>query len=242
MKTKEFNARYFKKSFTASNQATYTGAGTDEFYTVTISNGNKKLLPNENVKYIIFNLLAVVTCPYRTAHCEQFCYAKKAETGPRAKSVVPCRSANYEASKTTGFVPAMISLIEDTIKKPSYKDGKKIVIRIHESGDFYSQEYFNKWLEIANHFKNNNKLVFVAYTKSVDFIHDVPANMVIRFSIWDDTEPAAIEKANALNLPIYTAVETFTDEPKRMQCDCVNCSTCFKCYNAKFELLKCEIH
>lgn len=231
----KFSARYFKRTFTETLGTTAT-----KNYTITISNGNLKLQPNSNVKYIVFNLLAVVTCPFRTAHCEGACYALKAERN--YLDCRPCRERNLDATKTAGFVPNMIELIEETTRRPSYKNGKKIVIRIHESGDFYSQAYFNKWLKIAEHFQDNKKLVFVAYTKSVNFVHDIPFNMVIRYSVWDDTEPDQIAKANSLGLPIYTAVNKFQDEPQREKCDCINCSTCFKCFNNKFDILKCEIH
>ena len=233
-------ATYYKRSFTTQNGYTATGSANIAQYTITVSNGNKKLISNNNVRYIVWNIPAVVTCPFRTAACEHSCYARKAERN--YPGCLPCRYANLDASKEKAFIDNMIALIEDLLNKPSYRNSKKIVYRIHESGDFYSQEYFNKWLKIADHFRNNKKLVFVAYTKSVNFVHDVPANMVIRYSIWDDTEPEQIAKANALNLPIYTAVDKFTNEPKREQCDCINCSTCFKCFNAKFDLIKCEIH
>lgn len=237
----KFSARYFKRTFTETLGTTATGTAATEDYTITISNGNLKLQPNGNVKYIIFNLLAVVTCPFRTAACERSCYARKAERN--YPDCTPCRERNLDATKTAGFVPNMIELIEETIKRPSYKNGKKIVVRIHESGDFYSQVYFNKWLKIAEHFQDNKKLVFVAYTKSVNFIPaSRPDNMVIRYSVWDDTEPDQIAKANSLGLPIYTAVDKFQDEPQREKCDCINCSTCFKCFSNKFDILKCEIH
>ena len=233
-------AIYYKRSFTVSNGYTATGNANVEQYTITVSNGNKKLVSDNNVRYIVWNIPAVVTCPFRTTACEHSCYARKAECS--YPSCLPCRYSNLDASKEKAFIDNMIAMIEDLLSKPSYKACKKIVYRIHESGDFYSQEYFSKWLKIAKHFRDNKKLVFVAYTKSVNFVHDVPANMVIRYSIWDDTEPEQIAKANALNLPIYTAVDKFTNEPKRMQCDCINCSTCFKCFNAKFDIIKCEIH
>jgi hypothetical protein len=35
-------------------------------------------------------------------------------------------------------------------------------VRVHESGEFYSQEYVNKWYEIAKHCPN---VTFYAYTK-----------------------------------------------------------------------------
>ena len=233
-------ATYYKRTFTVSNGTTLTGSANVATYTITVSNGNKKLVSNNNVRYIVWNIPAVVTCPFRTALCEGSCYARKAERN--YPGCLPCRYANLDASKEKAFIDNMIALISDLLKRPAYKNCKHVVYRIHESGDFYSQEYFNKWLAIAKHFENNKKLVFVAYTKSVSFVHDIPQNMVIRYSIWADTEPEQIAKANAMGLPVYTAVDRFTDEPKRVQCDCVNCSTCFKCFNNKFDLLKCEIH
>ena len=233
-------ATYYKRTFTATNGTTATGAANIGTYTITISNGNKKLVSDHNVRYIVWNIPAVVTCPFRTAACEHSCYARKAEKN--YPGCLPCRYNNLDASKEKAFISNMIALIQDILSRPSYRNCKHIVYRIHEAGDFYSQEYFNKWLKIAEHFQDNKKLVFVAYTKSVNFVHDIPANMVIRYSIWNDTEPEQIAKAAALNLPIYTAVDKFQNEPQREKCACINCSTCFKCFNNKFELLKCEIH
>ena len=233
-------ATYYKRTFTTTNGTTATGTANIGTYTITASNGNKKLVSDHNVRYIVWNIPAVVTCPFRTAACEHSCYARKAEKN--YPDCLPCRHNNLDASKEKAFISNMIALIQDIINRPSYRNCKHIVYRIHESGDFYSQEYFNKWLKIAEHFQDNKKLVFVAYTKSVNFVHDIPANMVIRYSIWNDTEPEQIAKAAALNLPIYTAVDKFQNEPQREKCACINCSTCFKCFNNKFELLKCEIH
>lgn len=52
--------------------------------------------------------------------------------------------------------------------------------RIHESGDFYNQEYLNKWIQIA---RNNPYTWFLAYTKNwlLDF-SKVPNNLTIRYS------------------------------------------------------------
>lgn len=44
-----------------------------------------------------------------------------------------------------------------------------------------------------------------------------------------------------MGLPIYTAVESFTNEPKKERCECVDCGHCRKCWSA-IEMLKCEIH
>ena len=123
---------------------------------ITLSHGNKKLVSHENNALLIWNLPAVITCPYRTAHCEGLCYAKKSETA--YPETLPARMRNLEISKNPDFVERMIFTIKTELSRPSNKN-RKIVFRIHESGDFYNMTYVKKWLEIMNYFKNNKKIV-----------------------------------------------------------------------------------
>ena len=60
-------------------------------------------------------------------------------------------------------------------KKPTH-------VRIHDSGDFYSPLYLQKWIDIA---KDNKSVIFYAYTKSIKFFVEgltVPKNLKIIFS------------------------------------------------------------
>ena len=216
---------------------------------VPLSEGNKKLKATDSVKFLIWNLPSVSTCPYRTALCEKFCYAKKSERV--YPDVLPSRQKHMEISKGAEFVERMTFTIESYLLKPSYKNAKKIVVRIHESGDFYNQRYANNWLEIAEHFKTDKRVVFMAYTKSIGFFSNniysdirkpIPNNMVVRFSVWDDTKPDYIALAERWDFPIYTAVEEFTKEiPSQNRCRCKDCATCGKCWS-KTKTLVCEIH
>ena len=56
-------------------------------------------------------------------------------------------------------------------------------VRIHASGDFFNQSYFDMWLELC---KNNPKVEFWAYTKSIQYwinrINDIPNNLVLTAS------------------------------------------------------------
>ena len=61
-------------------------------------------------------------------------------------------------------------------------------VRIHDSGDFYSVDYLNKWVQIA---KDNKDVIFYAYTKSIPFFKLtkemntnflLPKNLIIIFS------------------------------------------------------------
>ena len=125
-------------------------------------NGNKKLKNNETTRFMIWNLPSVITCPYRTALCEKSCYAQKAERV--YPQVLPSRERNLEESKQEDFVENMIFTIEKHLVSKAFQ-GKKTVFRIHESGDFYNINYARKWVEIAKHFENDKRIIFLAYTK-----------------------------------------------------------------------------
>lgn len=216
---------------------------------VNLSEGNSKLIPNKDTKFLIFNLPSKVTCPFATEHCKKFCYAVKSET--MYPSVLPSRQKHLEESKQSDFVEKMVFTIESHLMRPSYKNAKKIVVRIHESGDFYNQTYADKWLRIAEHFKNNKKVVFMAYTKSICFLANnvysdnrkyIPSNMVVRFSVWDDTKDDYKWMAERWDFPTYSAVDKFTkDIPSQNRCLCRDCAKCGKCWN-KTKNIVCEIH
>jgi hypothetical protein len=54
-------------------------------------------------------------------------------------------------------------------------------LRIHDSGDYYSPAYLEKWLQIA---RNNPQTKFYSYTKSVPLFENVelPENFDVIFS------------------------------------------------------------
>lgn len=56
-------------------------------------------------------------------------------------------------------------------------------VRIHAAGDFFNQDYFNMWVEIA---KENPNIEFWAYTKSLKYwinrINDIPKNLILTAS------------------------------------------------------------
>lgn len=130
-----------------------------------LSSENRKLVPSEESNFFIWNLPAVKTCPNRTALCEKYCYARKAEKC--YPEVLPARTDNFQMSKLPTFENDMTEFILDRAKKMRKH---VLIVRIHESGDFYNQEYTNKWLRIiANVQENcpkNKTVIFIAYTKS----------------------------------------------------------------------------
>lgn len=114
---------------------------------IVVGKGNTKT----HDSILIFNLPAIKTCP-NCSQCASSCYAMKAERN--YPSVRGSRQSNWDSSKRPCFVPRMVELIN--------RSGLKVV-RVHESGDFYSQEYADKWSRIAALCPN---VKFFAYTKS----------------------------------------------------------------------------
>lgn len=110
-----------------------------------------------------------LTCPFAD-ECVKFCYARKGAY--IWSNVKPAFEKRYELSKTDDFVNAMYHEISK--KKPDY-------IRVHDSGDYYSKEYLQKWIDIANLFP---EVKFYSYTNSVAMLKSVslPDNFDVIFS------------------------------------------------------------
>ena len=110
-----------------------------------------------------------LTCPFADK-CVKYCYAQKgAYTWGNVK---PAFERRYEISKQDDFVEIMI---EEIVKK------KVDYLRVHDSGDYYSNEYIYKWFAIANALPH---VRFYSYTKSIPLFLDkkIPENLDIIFS------------------------------------------------------------
>ena len=110
-----------------------------------------------------------LTCPFAD-ECVKFCYAKKGAY--IWSNVQPAFEKRYQLSKTDKFIQAMSN--EIIKKKPDY-------IRVHDSGDYYSREYLDKWLKIS---AIHTDVRFYSYTNCVQMLKDVdlPNNYDIIFS------------------------------------------------------------
>ena len=111
------------------------------------------------------------TCPF-AGGCQKYCYAQKGNY-TRFPIVQELMEQKYLLSKQDNFNTLMNEEIAK--KKPTH-------VRIHDSGDFYSVKYLNKWVTIA---KDNKSVIFYAYTKSIKFFTEgltVPTNLKIIFS------------------------------------------------------------
>ena len=94
------------------------------------------------------------TCPAATA-CKAVCYAKQGRYVMGA--AVTNRLDNLDESQAPAFVANMIKSLRSA---RSFN-----VIRVHDSGDFYSQEYLDRWYAVARALPDK---IFYAYTKRMD--------------------------------------------------------------------------
>ena len=110
-----------------------------------------------------------LTCPF-AKDCVKYCYAQKGAY--IWGNVSPAFEQRYEATKKDDFVEVMGAAIRK--KKVDF-------LRIHDSGDYYSPAYLEKWLQIA---RNNHQTKFYSYTKSVPLFEGVelPENFDVIFS------------------------------------------------------------
>jgi hypothetical protein len=187
--------------------------------------GNKKL-PKQT---LIFSLPAVSTCPgafaqgcglMRSGVEMGHCYALKAQR--MYPSVKVSRGRNLDATKWDGFIGLAAAAIGEAIARRGITK-----VRIHESGDFYSQAYFEAWSLIARMFPG---VTFYAYTKSIrlDF-SSRPANFVLLLSddkgIWTGDHDRF---DRVFRVDAHVAGGDWHAVPNVFVCgqDCTNCDAC----------------
>lgn len=142
-----------------------------------LSAGNHKLAK----EILVWNLNRKQTCPGQTEWCDKHCYEKKAYRYP---DVRPSRNKKLVLSTKDEFIKAVV----EEIKR---KRNPVLGLRIHGGGDFYSQEYINKWFEIIREFP---EIAFKANTRS--WMYDYtgkPENLKLRYSVDNTTSLRSIE-------------------------------------------------
>ncbi len=230
------------------------------FTPALIPHGNGKLLDyddpetGEKFRYAQFNTRAIEDCPFRSEGCEAVCYATKGNH--QFPSVKESRSRSYETSKRNDFPALMEYTIRYHMTTKRYK-GNVMIIRIHESGDFYSLQYLRKWIQIWKDLENE-PVLFVFYTKSFPFflmLTEEEKNVIRRMmkagklamnlSI-DDTTDAKQKVAYLDMVAAFPLANTYRVTEKVSatddKCDCSNCAKCGACNNARGKEKVVEIH
>lgn len=231
------------------------------FTSSLIPHGNGKLLDFDNletgekIRYAQFNTRAIEDCPFRSEGCEAVCYATKGNH--MFPSVIESRIRSYEVSKKENFSETMTYTIRYLLKTKRYRDAI-MLIRIHESGDFYSLQYLKKWVRIWARFNYTKKVRFVFYTKSFMFFlmlteeeKTIIRNMMkagtlsINLSL-DDTTTTEQKIAYLKMLKEFPLCNTYRVTEKVTEkddkCDCANCAKCGACNTASGKEKVVEIH
>ena len=126
------------------------------------------------------------------------------------------RFINSWASLQNNF----ISLINEDLKKYKLK-----YVRIHESGDFYNQDYLNKWFTIA---KMNPEKIFYCYTKTNLNFKNKPVNFKVIFSADKTTKQKHLKAIK--NKRQAVMLDKNESAPQGfIKCigDCQACSVCY---------------
>lgn len=170
-----------------------------------LRDGNSFLIKrgsNANVKFFVFDLPQLITCPGATEECRKNCYQKSVEKMHRGKdeagnqldsTIILHRKYNLYYSLRDDFVD---KLYHEIIHKRLTKD--TVIIRIHASGDFYSKEYFLKWLTISLAvFLAGKNYLFAAYTKSFEELNEALSDQELLKRAWDHAHQLAFKTSES---------------------------------------------
>ena len=228
-----------------------------------LPHGNGKLLDYDDAetgvsfRYAQFNTRAVLDCPFRSAGCAAVCYATKGNHV--FPSVKASRSRSFEESRREDFAQRITYSIRYHMETKRYKNAV-MIIRIHESGDFYSVQYLRKWVAIWKEFYKAENIRFVFYTKSFRFflmlsdeetelIREMMRDGTVSINLsMDDTTTAEQRKAYLAMLKKFPLCNTYycTEDVEKVPhnniCDCANCAKCGACNKAEGKKTVVKIH
>ena len=133
--------------------------------------GNSKL----SQAIATFSLPAGHSCPFA-----KLCLSKVDKNTGRLKDGKHCQFRCFSASQESSFLSVRKSRWNNFDMLKKHKDNIKLmakdiqnslprgfnIVRVHVSGDFYSEKYFLAWLNVA---LNNPMIIFYGYTKAIPF-------------------------------------------------------------------------
>lgn len=166
-------------------------------------------------------------CPQAGA-CVKFCYARSGTYNFRNVKAAHVRNLETYLNDPGGWMVSML----DELDKPRFRarpdrphlpdldrshlspevaaimDAGGAVIRVHDSGDFFSEEYLLSWLSVAS--QTPDKL-FYAYTKEVSLFKRVatehaPPNFLWCYSL-GGREDRLIDKENDYHAEVFPSEE-----------------------------------
>lgn len=113
---------------------------------------------------------------------EYRCFAAMAETRPNVRSA---RWHNWTLlRKTSKYAGDPVNNMGALIEMSLVLNQVGSLVRIHESGDFYTLDYLRAWLQVA---RINSDIKFYAYTKELKFwlqvVNEIPGNFYLTASV-----------------------------------------------------------
>lgn len=181
-----------------------------------LGSGNAKLTND----VAIFDLPAGHTCPFAKDCAEKVdpstgklivnpsakfrCFAATSELISSAARRKRWHNFNLvnECKTSDAIAELIIASIESN---PKTKKAAKV--RVHSSGDFFSQKYFDAWVKVAAEMPNR---VFYAYTKSMKYwvnrLNEIPENLHLTGSRGSKND-ALIDQFNLKSVEIVYTIE-----------------------------------
>lgn len=176
-----------------------------------------KLLKHGNAK--LHNTL-VFSLPAGKSVCGMECpgcYAMKFQR--LYPNVLPYRERSLEASKSSDFVSRITADIASFRKPFSH-------LRIHESGEFYAQEYIFKWAQIA---QAHPHITFYAYTKRLKDFDFTSLTSLPNFVLINSLHFGGLNYGKPEDAPIGAPVCPATVKSTKDSTQCgLTCTTCMQ--------------
>jgi len=178
---KEFDLNRLKKMITtkpdkilkANKKMKNTAGENVRFYNLGLPAIKGLLYDEEDKKFKI-----VSTCP-AAGKCQQFCYAHKGGyIQYKASSQAMTRVLNFLINHPDKFEQMLSNELRAAVKLAK-RDDTQVILRWHDSGDFFSPSYKAVAFRIAKKFP---EVKFYAYTKGSDVKSGAPDNFVFNFS------------------------------------------------------------
>lgn len=122
----------------------------------------------------------ITTCP-GAGECQNYCYARKGGYVMfPGSSMSAARALNFLVNHPQEYMEMFDKEVK-MAKKRTDQAKIKLLVRIHDAGDFFSKEYYDLAMNVA---KNNPDVKFYFYTKMGDIATDTdaPPNVVKQFS------------------------------------------------------------
>jgi hypothetical protein len=174
-----------------------------------LTNGNRELRADGIFTWTLPALAAklstgknMLVCP-SAGVCAQLCYARSGTYNFSNVKKAHVRNLESIINDPEGWK----AQLSNELKAKRYQGGKSV--RIHDSGDFFSEQYFLLWLEIA---KENPDVFFYAYTKEVAMVkkHQLPENFVIIFSM-GGTQDHLVDKEKDRHADVFPSIEALEE-------------------------------